>query len=319
MNRVALIIAAFAFVGIAVPSNGQAQSSESWVSLIKENSVAKVASQLKESGQWPIIISSYRANRLPEKERAEMLQRIDAAKELLKKAGAEFGTKTPTNQGDLQKEIEVLSILAERAKAAGGYTNLLLADSFNRLIIYRLAEWVVAHPEYAAFCGKLLASAGAGMDQNYVDVLRMTADDDEAFIGKKLDFGEIDPKGSIFQSLNAIGITQNDVLASMRSSKTSALLEKPSAVALATRITETVAMKDVHLAGLITFFERGGTISELNPSDVTAFEKRMGNDLRDYKYPQAGIRRLSSDHLLVLIDLQRNQAAGTYFLSMAFQ
>jgi hypothetical protein len=78
-------------------------------------------------------------------------------------------------------------------------------------------------------------------------------------------------------------------------------------------------MKDVHLAGLISFFERGGTITELDPSDVTAFEKRMGNDLRDYKCPQFGIRRLSLDHLLGLIELHRNPTASASFLSIALQ
>jgi hypothetical protein len=321
MNRTAALITAAAFAWLAMPCRGQDQPSEFWVSFISKNSLSVVADQLRQDvTHWPSITSVVRAANLPKKEREEMLRRIEMASQLLKKTQTQFRAKVPASRDELRKEVDTLSTLSDKMSEAEGYVNLLLADSFNRLIIYRMSGWLIANPSDTEFCKELIAAAPE-MSPNYLEVLRKTAADDSALTEKEASIEKIKSQESIFHALDVIGMTQNDVFALTQpeSSKTSKLFENPSAVALAARTVQTAAIKDVHLAGLISFFEKGGDISELNPSDVTAFEKRLGGELRDYKCPQLGIRRLSADHLLALIDLQRDQAAGNVFLDAALE
>ncbi len=235
-----------------------------------------------------------------------MLQRIDAVKEFLEK---------------IEAEIEALSTLSEKALATGGYVNVLLADSFHRVILYRLSNWLISHPDDAAFCERLLTSVGPKMSQNDVDVLQIAADDDPRFIEEKPDFAQIDPTKSIYQSLRTLGIPERDVLeaAMVPWPQTSQLLETPSAISLAIRTTDTAAIREVHLAGLIEFFKKGGVVSELNAADVRAFEKRMGKSLRTFKSLQFGIRRLSVMHLLALFDIHKDPSIGAFFLKTALQ
>lgn len=320
MNTILKLTLAVVLAVVITFKDGLAQSSEPWLSTIREDSLGEIGKKVEAGIVWPPIVSVYKARSFGEVDKMIMMQRIDASRLLLKKVEMEFAAKEPSNVQQLEGEVSLLLALSLKARAAGGYTNYLVSDSLNRLIIYRLSNWIYLHPQDVAVCKKSLSLIPV-MDESYSNLLRLFSDDDKGLSGQRLDFNKIDAKDRIFDSLEAVGITYGQVSDAFISNEKSMnrLLDDPSALLLVMKLCETAALKKIHLAGLIRFFEKGGAISDLDPSNVTAFNKVMGDELDTYHYTPFGIDYLSVNHLLFLIKLREDPAVGAAFLKDAFQ
>ncbi|MDB6150627.1 MAG: hypothetical protein JWQ44_2075 [Chthoniobacter sp.] len=149
--------------------------------------------------------------------------------------------------------------------------------------------------------------------------LASLVNEDPYLSAKRAEVAKVDGSKSIYEALIPIGIAMKDVLSAMQLEQrtTGRLLREPSAVALVLRMAETNAVRSVHLAGLLAFFERGGRIGELDAANESAFEKRMGKDTRGFHSPALQIRYLSSEHLLALVEVHSASSVRASFLTTA--
>lgn len=296
-----------------------ADSAESWPTLIKKSSMREVAAKMVEAKPaWPAIRSTFYVSKLPAPQKDAETKALAVAHELHAKLAATM--RSPQSAaGNLEEQLDTLSRIADQLRRAGGYSNLVLADSAERLVILHVADWVIANPSDApkarAAIKKHAAAAGFDLKQ----VLVSLVDEDPYLDDKRAEVAKVDGNKAIYEALTPIGIGMKDVLSAMQLEQrtTGRLLNKPSAVALVVRMAETNALRNVHLAGLLAFFEKGGRIDELDAANESAFEKRMGKDTRSFRSSPLQIRYLSSEHLLALIQMHAASNVRASFLAAA--
>jgi hypothetical protein len=97
------------------------------------------------------------------------------------------------------------------------------------------------------------------------------------------------------------------------------LMANPSGFGLTFRIAQTEMLTSVNLKALLEFIKQGGTLSELDPADVTRFTARMGKVKANYRYLPLGIRRLSVGHLLSILDIGKEQVTRRAFLQTSLE
>jgi hypothetical protein len=198
---------------------------------------------------------------------------------------------------------------------------MVMQDSVCRLAIFDLSNWVLRNPNRSERALQLLADCHVPQ-VDLKGTLSRLSDQDSQLDGKRGQIESIAQDKNFYQAMTPLGISMDDVMAAtfeVEKGRTSALLREPSAIRLIGRMARTEALKWVHLRGLIEFLKRGGTLNELNPADIRDFQRRMGNDVNQYKYPLLSIKRLSIDEPLFLVNLHRDVAVRRAFLVTAIK
>jgi hypothetical protein len=285
------------------------------------SAVADLMAKPNDRKTWPRIESAYAVAKMSGNARAVGEQSLHLAEELRSKLESSFDPERQLDERNLRRELETYRVMSEILEKAGGYSNSVVQDSICHLMIFRLSGWVLSDPNRAGIAERLLAECQVPR-VDLRTMLSRLADQDAQLDGKQGQIDAIEQDASFYQGMAPLGISMDDVLAAtfeMEKLRTSALLREPSAVRLVWRMTGTEALKWVHLRGLINFFKRGGSVAELNPADITAFQRRMGSDVKQYQYPLLRIRRLSTDEPLFLVNLHRDAQVKNAFLATALK
>jgi len=142
--------------------------------------------------------------------------------------------------GNSEEHLDTFSRIADRLRRAGGYTNLVLADSAERLVILRVADWVIANPSDAPKARALIEKHISGANLDIKQVLVSLADEDPYLDDKHAEVANVDGGKAIYEALTPIGIGMKDVLSAMQLERrtTGRLLNEPSAVALVVRMAK---------------------------------------------------------------------------------
>jgi hypothetical protein len=315
-----LVIGLFAFstVGITNAADPAKTPAEVWLAFIKVSSLKEIASKMDANNPaWPTIRSAFSISKLPPPQKVGEAKALAVAHELHSKLAATMRNPRPVAAANMEDQLDILSRLANRLRRTGGYGNLVLADSLERLLILHVADWIITTPSDAPKARAALEKRAPAARFDLKQSLASLVDEDPFLDRQREAVGKVDGSKSLYEALAPIGIGMKEVLTAMQREQraTGRLLQEPSGVALLVRMAETDALRHVHLAGLIAFFEKGGRADELNPADETAFEKRMGKETRQFRSPALQIRSLSSEHLLALIEMHAASNGRASFLA----
>lgn len=276
--------------------------------------------RMPESPAWPRVSSIYAISKMSATERSKMEKRIGLLNAFRNKLEKGFVQHSALDNAGLAREIDTLATIADKLRGAGGYGNLVVADSIDRLLVFRLSGWIIAHPGEVSVT-KAMVERLASTELDPKETLLRLVDEDSYLDERRADITKIDSGKHIFIGLAPIGLEMSDVMSLIqtKNSHTNSLLEKPSAVALVVRMTETAAMRKVHLPGLVRFLERGGQFEELSYADVRAFESRMRGETATFRFPPLGIKRLTEQHLLTLLEIHATPSGAERYLALALR
>jgi hypothetical protein len=293
-----------------------------WNGLVEKASAEALGAKMRESEapKWPRIESAYAYEQKPTNQREIGVEALRLAEGLRRQLEKSFSVTPEADEAKLKSDFQTLATINRALGSAGGYSNQVLQDSVARVMIFRLAMWLVKHPTKAEQAETLFDSIE--VPRVILDsLLGEMATQDRELATKQAEIANIDREKSIYQALTPIGLGMNDVLALAAPPRvmTSELLKQPSAPALVYRMATTEALKWVNLRGLIQFLKLGGSFDELDPADVRKLDARMGKEAKQYRYPLLGIRSLTEAQMNALIDLQREPEQRRVFLDVALR
>jgi hypothetical protein len=281
-----------------------------WKRAVAEKSIGDLSAATKDRNLpgWPRVDS---VNRY----RSATDERLDLIKSLHEKMRQDFNS----NSNLSLKNVEAYCRLAAALQAADGYSNLLLADSFNRLALFQLSGCLVKTiapiKEIEVMWGELHAP-----QVQIRAFLEDLAADDESLNSHRAAFDKIDASRNVFSVLETVGIAPREVAYELmlpENQRFSRLLEKPSAIQLLLRTATTDLMVNVSLRGLIAFIERGGSYEELNPADIRQFDRRMAQTKKSFQSELLGVKSLSVNQPLSLYELHNDVQKKSAFLKIA--
>jgi len=299
-------------------SFGQSETQvEYWKANIAASSLKDINERLADEStpHWPVIISSYASERLPEKQKQLALQSVQLGETLLEKMANTFKGESDPEQAELESDVALYSSLASRLRQAGGYGNLLLADSAERLAIFRVSGWLVFHPDDTSEAAKFLPL----LNVPAVDVKALLSklSDQDAEIGKAAAKIQATKQGkNLYETFSLMGIDYEKAL-NPPAQAAEKLLKESSVVALITRMAATESLVRVNISGAIRFFQKGGTYAELNPRDIRPFESRMGQEAKTFNNPLLQAKEFKESDVLYLIAIHKAPAVRSAFLNIA--
>ena len=304
-----------AIIILACPSNGQdTKAIEWWRNALVKSSLPEISAMMREKANpfWPEVKSVRQSLDL------EGAGKIALVKALHVKMRDSYRSGIVTPQ-----EVEACCEISKRLQTAGGYSNRLLADCFDRLVVFRVTGWMVNKQRplneiRAVFNNWNVSSAN---DPN-VWLDRFQGDDPEVKAVKEK-YPKIESGTQFYPStLGMLSMVSNMEPSDVEFQKFQTftrLMEKPSVVILMYRITATESSKVVRVGGFLRFLEMGGKLDELDQKDVGPFETRMGGEREKFKYPPLSLRRLRQSDIKHCFDLHSNAEFGASFMDPALK
>jgi hypothetical protein len=292
---------------------------EYWKANIAGFSVNDINERLADPSnpRWPVIISPHASEQLAEKEKQTALQSIQIGEALLEKMAAAFKSDSDPQSPEVESEVALYTSLASGLRRSGGYGNLLLADSANRLAIYRVSGWVVFHPDQTSESTRLL------------EMLSVPVVDATELLGQLRDQGVESAKSpaiiekvrqgkNLFEAFDLANANFN-LIFDPSAQSAARLLKESSVIGVITRMAITESLVRVNISGAIRFFQKGGTYAELNSKDIRPFESRMGADARHYNYRLLQMKKLRVSDVMYLIGIHKDPAARSAFIKMVLR
>lgn len=278
-----------------------------WQQVIAGSYLVEIAKNMRDSANpWPQIAA---ANIAPP-------WQVDLINKLHRFIKQSFNPNTSANPDEAKAYLQI----AEALTNAGGYSNILLADSLYRLVIFRAAQDLSSsfdnRGKVESYVSELIAPSF-----DIKERLVSFAKDDPILAQRISVIEKIDSSDNLYvisQQLLAKNSSDPDRVDSGEFTF-SYLMANPSGFDLAFRIAQTEMLTTIGLKSLLEFIKNGGSLSELDPSDITRFKKRMSNSKDGYRYPAFGIRRLSVDHPLSVLEIGSNQHVRQAFLRTALE
>ncbi|MEP6670779.1 MAG: hypothetical protein ABJF10_16595 [Chthoniobacter sp.] len=312
MNALRLIVVILICSMLSCVAGAQTvEQLRTWEKSLAEKSVSEIASQMNKAAPqpWPNVGSQQYANTLADKERTLATKGIGLVQALHMKVKRDFVSDGQKPEDAAKTYLSI----AEALESAGGYSNLVLADSVRRLAVFRLSEALVRFPPATAGSRAIIDSN----DTQSIDLralLERLCRDDLGLAEHRAELAKIEPSQNMFAAFEIAGLGDASSLGAVSFTH---LIELPSAPGLVMRIAATQQLYKISLRGLLAFVEKGGTYKELNPADITAFQRRMNGEEKTFKYPPLSIRYLGSGSVKLLFDLHKDAASRDGFLKAA--
>ena len=277
-----------------------------WRAAVREKSFDEIAALMadKNSPSWPPAPSSQYVHQLADANRGSASDAITLVESLHFKVREEF------ESGGGAGKPAIYAAVGAVLEKAGGYSNLLLADSLRRLTLLRIAERVLGGSQSMAEIRKQLSYV-AIPDVEVRTLLEQLAPEDTLLKDRKSEIERIAPSQTVYSAIESVGI-KDSVVGQARTF--SELFEHPSVGAVVVRMAGTKLVYSVSLPGLISFIEKGGTKNELNPGDIRAFKVRMSGEDKLFVYPPLGVRYLSVSHVLGMYEIVENPQTRDAFV-----
>lgn len=277
-----------------------------WQQVIAGSSVVEIAKTMRASpNPWPKVDAVTLAPPW----------QVDLINQLHRIIKQSFNPNASTNLDEEKAYLQIAKVLTD----AGGYSNILLADSLYRLVIFRVAQDLSLsfdnHGKVEGFVSEFPAPTLSIKER-----LASFAKDDPSLANQVSLIDEIDPSDNLYVISQSLTKDNADPDLVDGSNLTfSNLMTNPSGFGLTFRIAQTEMLTAIGLKSLVKFIGKGGSVDELNPSDITTFKKRMGESRDEYSYPAFGIRRLSVDHPLSILEIGTDQNVRQTFLRTALE
>lgn len=296
-----LILGAVPFSAIAASNVG------GWNEVLEQNNLSEIAKTIHNGKKikWPKILSPQAAENLPEDERQSQADVLKLAERLFEKIKEYEGGLDKTKDDNLRSVITTYSNLSKGLRLSGGFVNLVLADSVNRLALSHIAVFLVRNQDAYQEGKELLDETGlpAFSMEEFVRVFSEEA----VILEKEIKLLQMQKLDSLSAVLDVFGVGFWEVAGAwVDKGKTSSLLQQQNFPVFLWRLCETDTFAQVHLYGLVEFLKRGGTYDMLDLKDVTKYSKIMGGNEHNFRFDFMGIGRVGADNLKIMIDELKN-------------
>lgn len=279
------------FLLFAAQCHGQVSPSEFWLKTLKTRSLVEISKLTESTGvpKWPYIpfVSA---------QRGELCDLANIYK--LKLAAI---TIPDGPLAEIAVQLRSLVSVAKMLREAGGYTNVLLADSSYRIAVGNLTLHVLRHPSDFAPSSDLLnelrfqslstTTAGTLIQEGL-------GNPDAVRILERAGIGEV-----LVTSFQLCGVTSKQVIWSLgEKGTTSAMLKTQQTALLILRLASADLVAAYSLPGLLRFLGRGGALKDMESDNIDAYYRVMGPVTRDFSFPPMGLKELTAMRLRSLID-----------------
>jgi hypothetical protein len=278
-----------------------------WQQAVAGSSLVEIAKTMRDTtNPWPQVDAA----------KSAPSWQVDLINQLHRIIKQSFDPNALTNPDEAKAYLQIAKVLTD----AGGYSNILLADSLYRLVIFRAAQDLSSSFEnrgkVESFVRELPAPS-LGIKER----LTSFAKDDPSLAQRISVIDGIAPSDNLYVISQQLLVKDNADADRVDSGNLtfSNLMANPSGFGLTFRIAQTEMLATVSLKALLEFIKQGGTLSELDPADVTRFKKRMSNSKGDYRYPALGKRRLSVDDPLGVLQISTDLNTKRAFLNTALE
>lgn len=278
-----------------------------WNEVLTNESLIQIAKSLRESTRpWPQINAIDNAP----KWEINLIMRLHG---IIQKS---FNRNSALQLDEAKAYLQIADVLSK----ADGYSNVLLADSIYKLMIYYASQSLASSfdniTELESVITEMMVPPLIIKDR-----LKSFANDDPNLMERLPAIDEIGESDNLYViSQKLLSRDGREYVWTWSEDLTfTHLMEKPSGLGLTFRIAQTEMLATVSLKGLLEFIKQGGTLSELDPADVKRFEKRMSNAKGDYRYPPLGIRRLSVDGPIGVLMISTDPNTKRVFLRTALE
>jgi hypothetical protein len=309
MKKSLLIYWCLAFLAISPVIKAESELPKEaafWQQVVARSSVVEIAKTMRDSTNlWPKVDTA----------KASPPWQVDLINQLHRIIKQSFNPNAPTNPDETKAYLQIAKVLTN----AGGYSNILLADSLYRLVIFRVAQDLSLsfdnHGKVEAFVSELPAPT-LGIKER----LASFAKDDPSLANQLSVIDDFAPSDNLYVIAQKLAKDDPDPDRVDSGNLTfSHLMANPSGFGLTFRIAQREMLTVIGLKSLIEFIGLGGSLDELNPSDITAFKKRMDVSKDEYRYPALGIRRISVNHPLSVLAIGADQNVRQAFLHAALE
>jgi len=300
-------------IGAANLSAQTAEQIKFWKPVVAEKSFGEIADLVAvgSNPSWPKAESRHAIQRLTPPEKDIATEASSLVESLRRKVAAEIREDANVSLA----EVERYAVAADVLERSGGYNNMVLADGLRRAAIFYLSGLLVRGSvplhEVQAQAERLTVPR--------VDVRSLVdrlASEDDTLASHRAQFERIKPEQNLFAAFAALDIEDPFGLSV---STPAGLLNQPSGVALIMRLAGTELLSRVSLRGFFEFLKKGGTVQEIDPADIRAFQARMGGTERSYQYQLLSVRYLSVSHVGYLFEIHQSPAARRAFLRTALE
>ena len=278
-----------------------------WQQAVAGSSVVEIAKTMRASpNPWPKVDAVTLAPPW----------QVDLINQLHRIIKQSFNPNASTNLDEAKAYLQISKVLTDTE----GYSNILLADSLYRLVIFRAAQDLSSsfdNREKVEGLVTELPTSSLGIKER----LASFAKNDPSLAQRISVIDRIAPSDNLYVIARQLQAKDNADANRVASGNLtfSNLMASPSGFGLTLRIAQTEMLATVGLKALLEFIKQGGTLSELDPADVTRFKKRMSNSKGDYSYPALGKRRLSVDDPLGVLQISTDLNTKRAFLSTALE
>lgn len=278
-----------------------------WNRVLTNSSPVEIAKSLNESVQpWPKIET---INNSPKWEN-DLIMRLHG---IIRNS---FNQSATLQTDEANAYLQIADMLSK----ADGYSNILLADSIYKLVIFHASENLASSFDNITKVESIITGMTVPT-LKVKDRLKSFANDDPNLLQRISAINEIGDSDNLYViSQKLLSTDGKEYVWTWSEDLTfTHLIAKPSGLGLTFRIAQTDMLATVSLKALLEFIKQGGTLSELDPADVTRFKKRMSNSKGDYRYPALGKRRLSVDDPLGVLQISTDPNTKRAFLRTALE
>jgi hypothetical protein len=223
------------------------------------------------------------------------------------------------SQDQSLEAVKVYSSLSHALLNSGGYINLCLADSLNRLALARLSRLVVENPAVAKQVGVYLdeVDCASFSTDGFIQMIRS-----EPAQKLKLgtDLSKIDKEKAEIQILDALGTDPGSVLENFSNglAGTTSLIKNVQVALLLERMIQADVLYAVDLKAFVTFLQLGGTLENLDPRDIRPFVSIMKGRQSAFR-SKIGNVHTSVTYLRMFVEQYKNPASKDMFSTLALQ
>lgn len=291
----------------AAPPTGDV---ESWLLMIRNSEVQdtcrRIVSELPNKS-WPKI-PWIRKSDLPDKQAA-----ADAGKEiadLTRKALAEFDRAH--GNADVHEMTETVGVylsLAKTFSSSGGFVNLVLSDSAGRIVLSRLAHFLLNHPDQV----ELVAGC---LDQLVIPEITtgLLQEVHEELTGTKIEMATLSNEEITEKFLAGSRESIDGHRPLFAQALVPSLMQEGSRKIFLVRVLDTQWLRRKALAATIEYLRKGGTVSDLPDLDARDLDRFFGTeDRRKYRFDPYGETTLIGGELKALLQFKASWREPVFF------
>lgn len=254
----------------------------------------------KEGRKWPKI-DLKSGEKLTADEKENQAELVLLAQTLFKKIKEYDLDCTDESFEDLRRISNTLIQLSGILRRNRGYVNYVLADVCHRIVLGRVASYLVIKRDNFQHLEKLLMSIPNPFKRTEVIALF----EDCGFLDTQSRLAEVRPREFLNGVSQILGIDEAVVYKKVNneSLKTSNLMKNKDLFSYTYRVLNTQLIAQVSLPGTIEFLKKGGTAQDVRfGTDITEFKKTMGDSREKYSCPYWGVKRLRPSDIRYVLD-----------------